>query len=252
MSINMYSSYCVCCFNNIRVKYLYLYIQYIFIFQYIQFSFFFFFFNFKFISLFNFLMSIDLHNDVCDIDLLLDEDNDLTNEEKCEYFLISPLPEFQFSIYMTLLQFFWGGFSQCFDAAACFLKVIKACPLELVLEIVPLELLLATISEDLNPIFASILIYLRPVFDQQMYPLDCLIEAATTTESGFIFVRLLLEYIDCYKDIPIDAFYALLEIDDPPIEYRNAVRELFYVAGQDLPELITQAKELEEENSSTS
>lgn len=155
------------------------------------------------------------------------EDEDLTAEEKCDYFLMSELPVLPLPLYGALLAFFWEGFMENINCAACVLKLILTMPLESIFLVIPFDSMINCLHEDLNPIFAAILACLSPIFDEIIWPIEELIEHAVI-ESEPAYINLILEYYELYVEfIQIEHFEALLCIDDPSMLYRRTVIRLF-------------------------
>ena len=196
--------------------------------------------------------SYEINESELETDLILDDDSDLTPEEKCDYFLFSSLPEFNFTIYASLITFFWGGFPYLREAKACFLKIIQATPISFFLEIIQINELIEMLQTEINPIHAAIVLYIKPIFNEKIYNIDEIIEQAMNCQDGHVIIRMLTAYLQVYlPDLKYESCKLLTEVQEPPLLYRNAVRELFYQAGQYIPQLLIEVIDLEEQNSTT-
>ena len=184
-------------------------------------------------------------NEPCDTDIIL-IDECLTKEEKCEYFLLSDLPLFDIEVYINLMLFFWEGIAFSIDAAAAFLKIIHQLPVSTVVSLLTLDAILEIISQDLNPVFAKIFIYLQPICKTVIYDVNSLIEAAKEDPLGFIYLKVLTKYIEFYIEQMLpEHFDMLLQIENPNQLYREAVIELYYAGASFHEELLSTAMNLE-------
>ena len=174
-------------------------------------------------------------------------DETLDDEEKCHYFIMCKKDTKDIPLLTIACSYFWNIKDSFYDAAVCFLEIMKYIPVETIGEMFGFEEIAKKISINPCDVNAAISVRIFPFCGISSFDLDDIMYGAHN-ETGDIWLRLLIQQKKIYiSKINLKMLIDLSDFEDKSYNYKSSLNDLYVNYSREFPELIELEFKLREE-----